>query len=57
MSNKETQNKTPKAGEAFTYANTNKNCPAQRAVTRECQQPQMPLNINDEDWKFGIGLN
>lgn len=57
MSKKETQSTTPKASADFTYAKTATNCPSQRAVTRECQNPKTPYKINDEDWKYGIGLN
>lgn len=55
MSKEKTEKKAPDASAA--YAKVNANCPAQRAVTRECQHPQTPLNINDQDWKYGIGLN
>lgn len=57
MSNKDTTTKTPDVSAAFVFAKTNTNCPSQRAVTRECQNPQTPYKINDEDWKYGIGLN
>jgi hypothetical protein len=57
MSKKETPSTTPKASADLTYAKTATNCPSQRAVTRECQNPQTPYKINDEDWKYGIGLN
>ena len=55
MSKEKTEQKAPDASAA--YAKVNSNCPSQRAVTRECQNPQTPRKITNEDWQYGIGLN
>ena len=48
----------PNPGLDFTYANKNQpETPAQMRVTQECKHPVTPYKINDEDWKYGIGLN
>ncbi len=48
----------PNPGLDFTYARKGQpETPAQMRVTQECKHPVTPYKINDEDWKYGIGLN
>ena len=52
------KNPAPAAGLDFTYATKGKvETPAQMRVTQECKHPVTPYKINDEDWRYGIGLN
>lgn len=52
------KNPAPAAGLDFTYATKGTvETPAQMRVTQECKHPVTPYKINDEDWRYGIGLN
>ncbi|MDB5490387.1 MAG: hypothetical protein JWO78_236 [Micavibrio sp.] len=41
----------------FNFAAVKNDTPAQTAARRECQQPQTPRQLTQEDWQYGIGLN
>ncbi|MGZ9097966.1 MAG: hypothetical protein ACXW30_06705 [Micavibrio sp.] len=58
MADKKNKTSLPTPGLDFTYAGKGQiETPAQMRVTQECKHPVTPYKINDEDWKYGIGLN
>ncbi len=52
------ENNAVEVRSAFTYAGVKAaDSVVQQRVNKECQYPVTPYKINDEDWKYGIGLN